>query len=288
MTRDILAQLREKAPSFSKGQRAIANYIMNTYEKAAFLTAVRLGRAVGVSESTVVRFAMELGYDGYPSMQRDLQELVLKRLNSVQRIEVACDRLKDQDVVDTVLESDMDKIRKTMEGLDRGDFRAAVSAVLRARRIYILGVRSSASLAEFLKYYLQYMFDDVHLITASGAGEMSEQLVGVSSEDTVLALSFPRYAAATGKGVCFCRDRGAVVVGMTDSRESPVGVCSDFVLCAKSDMVSLVDSLVAPLSLINAFIVAVAARRNRELTKTFGRLERIWEQYDVYEKADGE
>ena len=201
MTRDILAQLREKAPSFSKGQRAIANYIMNTYEKAAFLTAVRLGRAVGVSESTVVRFAMELGYDGYPSMQRDLQELVLKRLNSVQRIEVACDRLKDQDVVDTVLESDMDKIRKTMEGLDRGDFRAAVSAVLRARRIYILGVRSSASLAEFLKYYLQYMFDDVHLITASGAGEMCEQLVGVSSEDTVLALSFPRYAAATGKGV---------------------------------------------------------------------------------------
>ena len=149
-----------------------SHYIMNTYEKAAFLTAVRLGRAVGVSESTVVRFAMELGYDGYPSMQRDLQELVLKRLNSVQRIEVACDRLKDQDVVDTVLESDMDKIRKTMEGLDRGDFRAAVSAVLRARRIYILGVRSSASLAEFLKYYLQYMFDDVHLITASGAGDV--------------------------------------------------------------------------------------------------------------------
>lgn len=287
MTKDILLYLKENGASLSKGQRAIANYIAESYEKAAFLTAGRLGRAAGVSESTVVRFAMELGYDGYPSMQKDLQELVLKKINSVQRIEVAQDRLGDQDVVRTVLEADAEKLRKTQESLDREAFDGAVDAVLRARRIYILGVRSSAALAFFLRYYLQYMLNNVRLVTAAGPGEMCEQLVGVGPEDTVLALSFPRYSAATSQGVRFCRERGASIVGITDSGESPVGRNSDYVLTAKSDMVSLVDSLVAPLSVINALLVAIAARRNGELTGTFADLERIWERYEVYDSPEG-
>ncbi len=288
MARDVLAQIKKQYPSFSKGQRAIANYIQNTFEKAAFLTAARLGQAVGVSESTVVRFAMELGYDGYPSMQKELQALVLNRLTSVQRMEVARDRLQDGDLVDTILEADMEKIRKTQEGLDRDDFQAAVSAVLQARQIYILGARSSAPLAAFVRYYFHYMFRNVSLITAAATGEVCEQLAGVGPEDTILALSFPRYAVSTGRGARFGRERGAVVVGITDHRESPVGQCANFVLCAKSDMISLVDSLVAPLSLINALIVAVAARRNRELTETLDQLERIWEQHEMYEPRDRE
>ena len=288
MAKDILARMKERAPSFTKGQRAIAGYILDTFEKAAFLTAGRLGRAVGVSESTVVRFAMELGYDGYPSMQKELQELVLKRLTAVQRMEVAQDRLKNQDVVDAVLEADMEKIRKTQEKLDRKDFQAAVHGMLRARKLYILGARSSAPLASFFGFYLGYMFRNVQLITTASTAEVCEQLVGIGPEDWILAFSFPRYSASTGRGACFGRSRGATVVGITDNRESPVGQCADLVLCAKSDMLSMVDSLVAPLSLVNALLVAIAAHRGKELTETCGQLEPIWERYDVYEQMDGE
>ena len=223
MAKDILARMKERAPSFTKGQRAIAGYILDTFEKAAFLTAGRLGRAVGVSESTVVRFAMELGYDGYPSMQKELQELVLKRLTAVQRMEVAQDRLKNQDVVDAVLEADMEKIRKTQEKLDRKDFQAAVHGMLRARKLYILGARSSAPLASFFSFYLGYMFRNVQLITTASTAEVCEQLVGIGPEDWILAFSFPRYSASTGRGACFGRSRGATVVGITDNRERPPG-----------------------------------------------------------------
>lgn len=288
MAKDILARMKERAPSFTKGQRAIAGYILDTFEKAAFLTAGRLGRAVGVSESTVVRFAMELGYDGYPSMQKALQEMILNKLTSVQRIEVAQERMGDQDVLALVLESDAEKIRRTLEGIDRESFQAAVDAILSAQKIFILGVRSSSSLANFLGYYLNYMFQNVHLITTSGTGEMMERLVGVTPEDAVIAISFPRYSIATVRGAQFCRAVGAIVIGITDGCASPVGQSSDYVLAAKSDMVSLVDSLVAPLSLINALIVATAARREKELTKTFENLEHIWDEYNVYEKLDEE
>ena len=286
LSTDILSFLQSNLHTFSKGQRLIARYILEYYDKAAFMTANKLGKTVGVSESTVVRFAVELGYDGYPKMQKALQEMVLNRLTSVQRIEVANDRIGDQDVVSMVLQSDADKLRRTGETVDREEFQAAVNAILDAKRVYILGVRSAATLAGFLGYYLNYMFRDVHVVTASGASEMFEKIVGVGPEDVVIAFSFPRYSTTTAKGAQYCRSTGATVIGMTDSRLSPLGQNCDHVLLVKSDMVSLVDSLVAPLSVTNALIVAIAARREKELSKTFDNLEHIWEEYNVYEKQE--
>ena len=286
MNYDILTLLQEKAPTFSKGQRRIAQYITEAYDKAAFMTANRLGKTVGVSESTVVRFAVDLGFDGYPSMQKAMQEMVLNRLTSVQRIEVANDRIGNQDVVSMVLHSDMEKLRQTGETLDREAFNASVNAILKAKRVYILGVRSVAPLANFLGYYLNYMFNNVHVISGFSAGEMFEKIVGVNSEDVVIAFSFPRYSASTTKGARYCRGAGATVIGFTDSKLSPLGQCCDHVLVAKSDMVSLVDSLVAPLSIVNALIVAIAAKREKELSRTFANLERIWDAYNVYEKRE--
>ena len=286
MNQDILSILQEKKSGFSKGQRLIAKYITEEYDKAAFMTANRLGKTVGVSESTVVRFAVDLGFDGYPSMQKAMQEMVLNRLTSVQRIEVANNRIGDQDVVSMVIQSDMEKLRQTGENLSRKDFSAAVNAILGAKRVYILGVRSAAPLADFLGYYLNYMFNNVHVLTGCGTSEMFEKIVGIDSQDVVIAFSFPRYSSATTKGAQYCRSTGATVIGITDSRESPLGVCCDHVLCAKSDMVSLVDSLVAPLSVVNALIVSIAAKREKELHRTFEALERIWDQYHVYEKRE--
>ena len=286
MSTDILAILKQRNPEFSKGQRRIAQYIAESYDKAAFMTANKLGKTVGVSESTVVRFAVDLGFDGYPSMQKAMQEMVLNRLTSVQRIEVANDRIGNQDVVSMVLHSDMEKLRQTAENVDRQEFQAVVDTVLEAKSIYILGVRSVAPLANFLGYYLNYMFHNVRVITASGTSEMFEQIVGVGREDVVIAFSFPRYSAATLKAAQYCRTTGARVVAITDNREAPLALCADRVICAKSDMVSLVDSLVAPLSVVNALIVSIAAKRERELHRTFDALERIWDQYHVYEKRD--
>lgn len=284
MNYDIMTLLQQKAPSFSKGQRMLAAYITESYDKAAFMTASRLGKTVGVSESTVVRFAVELGYDGYPSMQKAMQDMVLNRLTSVQRIEVANDRIGNQDVISMVLQSDADKLRQTSEMVKREDFQAAVKAIRTAKRIYVLGVRSVAPLANFLGYYLSFMFNNVHIITASGASEMFEKMIGMDADDVVIAFSFPRYSAATVKGAQYCRTIGATVVGFTDSRLSPLGQHSDYVLVAKSDMVSLVDSIVAPLSLVNALIVALTAGQEQTLAKTFDALERVWEEYNVYEK----
>ena len=286
MATDILSILEKNAPTFSKGQRLIARFITQNYDKAAFLTANKLGKTVGVSESTVVRFAVDLGYDGYPSMQRAMQEMVRNRLTSVQRIEVTNDRLGNQDVVSMVIQSDIEKLRQTDETVNRKEFEAAVRAILEAKRVYILGVRSVAPLANFLGYYLNYMFNNVHVITASGTGEMFEKIVGVNSEDVVIGFSFPRYSSSTVKAAEYCRSTGAYVIAITDSLDSPLASCSDHVICAKSDMVSLVDSLTAPLSVINALIVAVASQREKELHQTFDALERIWDQYHVYEKRE--
>ena len=286
MSNDILDILKERQPTFSKGQRLIAKYITEAYDKAAFMTANRLGKTVGVSESTVVRFAVDLGFDGYPSMQKAMQEMVLNRLTSVQRIEVANNRIGDQDAVSMVVQSDMEKLRQTGESLNRNEFNAAVNAILSAKRVYILGVRSAAPLAEFLGYYLNYMFNNVHVITGCGTSEMFEKIVGINEKDAVVAFSFPRYSSATTKGAQYCRSTGATVIGITDNRESPLGQASDHVLCAKSDMVSLVDSLVAPLSVVNSLIVAIASKRQKELQRTFESLERIWDQYNVYEKQE--
>jgi len=284
MKEDILAILEEKEPTFSKGQRRIAGYITDAYDKAAFMTASRLGKMVGVSESTVVRFAVELGFDGYPEMQKAMQEMIMNRLTSVQRIEVANDRIGNQDILGKVLQADAEKIRQTAESIRHDDFRIAVDAILKARRIYVLGVRSAAPLANFAGYYMNYMFDDIRVITASGAGEMFENLVNIRPEDVVIAFSFPRYSSATLKAAQYCREIGATVIGITNSHLSPLAQNSDHVLIAKSDMVSLVDSLVAPLSVVNALLVALASAREAEVQKSLGTLERVWEEYNIYEK----
>ena len=284
MNEDILTVMQEKMPTFSKGQKRIAAYITEYYDKAAFMTASKLGSIVGVSESTVVRFAVELGYNGYPSMQKAMQEMVLNRLTSAQRLEIANNRMGSQDVVASVLQSDADKLHQTAENINREDFAAVVDAILSAKHIYLLGVRSAAALANFAGYYLNYMFPNVRVITTSGGGEMFEQLVNVQADDVVLAFSFPRYSTATIKGARYCQSVGAKVVAITNSYASPLAQCGDYVLVAKSDMVSFADSLVAPLSVVNALLVALSAKREPVLEKNFDTLERVWEEYHIYEK----
>lgn len=284
MGEDILSMMESMLKTFSKGQRRIATFVIESYDKAAFMTASKLGKAVGVSESTVVRFAMELGYDGYPSMQKALQEMVMNRLTTVQRMGVANDRIDSLDVVTSVLQSDIEKLRQTADHLSRDDFQKSVDALLRAKGIYVIGVRSASALARFAGYYLNYMFENVHVVTASGGSEMLEKLVNVNSEDVVLAISFPRYSTATIKGVQHCRQAGATVLGLTNSSLSPLAQICDHTLIAKSDMVSLVDSLVAPLSVLNALLVALASGRKDIIRKNFDTLERVWDTYHVYEK----
>lgn len=286
MNEDILSILEYKMPTFSKGQKRIAALICESYDKAAFMTASCLGKQAGVSESTVVRFAMELGYEGYPQMQKAMQEMVLNRLTAVQRMGVTTDRIGSQDVVSTVLHADAEKLRQTGDTVDRAVFQNAVQAILKAKNIYIIGARSASALASFLGYYLNFMFDRVHIITNSTAGEVMEQLINLTAEDTVIAFSFPRYASSTVQGTAYCRSVGATVIGITNSIVSPLAESCDHVLVAKSDMVSIVDSLVAPFSLVNALIVALASGREAMLLETFGKLETIWQTYHIYEKKD--
>lgn len=285
MNRDVLAVIQENIHTFSKGQKKIAGFILESYDKAAFMTASRLGQKVGVSESTVVRFASELGYDGYPDMQRSLQKLIRNRLTTVQRIEVTNDRLGDQDLLSMVLQSDIDKIRLTLEELDRESFNRAVDAIVSARKIYIIGVRSSASIASFLHFYFNLIFDNVTLVSANTASEIFESLLRVGEGDVVIGVSFPRYSSRTVQAMSFARDRGATTIAITDGEGSPLAIISRYTLIARSDMASFVDSLVAPLSLVNALLVAVSRRENDELARTFRTLEDIWEEYNVYEKV---
>ena len=286
MNRDILAVIQENLHTFSKGQKKIANFILESYDKAAFMTASRLGKKVGVSESTVVRFAAELGYDGYPDMQKSLQKMIRNRLTSVQRIEVTNDRLGDQDLLSMVLQSDIEKIRMTLEELDRESFERAVDAIVSAKKIYIIGVRSSAAIATFLHFYFNLIFENVSLVSANTASEVFESLLRVGEGDVVVGVSFPRYSSRTVQAMNFARDRGATTVAITDSEASPLAPISHYTLKARSDMASFVDSLVAPLSLVNALLVAVSQRKNDDLAHTFRTLEEIWDEYGVYEKVE--
>ena len=285
MNQDILVLIQENMNTFSKGQKRIAAFILDSYDKAAFMTASRLGKKVGVSESTVVRFAAELGYDGYPDMQKSLQKMIRNRLTSVQRIEVTNDRIGDQDLVSMVLQSDMEKIRLTLEELDRSAFDNAVKAIVSAKRIYIIGVRSSAAIASFLGFYFNLIFDNVVNVTAGTASEMFGHLLRVGEDDVVIGVSFPRYSSRTVQAMSFARDRKATTVAITDSEASPLAPICKYTLKARSDMASFGDSLVAPLSLVNALLVAVSRAKNDDLANTFQTLERIWEDYGVYEKV---
>lgn len=283
---DLITKIQSELPGFSKGQKQIARFILEHYDKAAFMTASRLGVTVGVSESTVVRFATELGYDGYPHLQRALQEMIRNKLTSVQRMEVAGDRMGGRDVLQTVLHADTDMIRVTLDEIDRDAFQGAVDALMGAKRIYILGVRSSSALASFLGFYFNLLFENVTLIHTNSVSEIFEQVLRVGPGDVLFGISFPRYSKRTLSAMKYARDRGARVIALTDSQLSPLARVADHVLLARSDMASFVDSLVAPLSVINALIVAVGMSRRDEIEQTFNKLERIWEEYDVYEKPE--
>ena len=286
MASDILTTIHDQLRTFSKGQKLIANYILQSYDKAAFMTASRLGKTVGVSESTVVRFAVELGFDGYPSMQRTLQELVRNKLTSVQRIEVANDRIGNQDVVSTVLQADIDTLRKTSETLDRREMNESVELILQAKRIYIIGVRSSTAIADFLNFYFRNIFENVSLVSSTSTSEMFEQMLRVGKGDVVIGISLPRYSSRTVKTMQYAKDCGAATIAITDKPDAPAGKLADHVLVAKSDMVSIVDSLVAPMSVVNALVVSLAQEQQTQMAKTYEDLETLWDEYDVYERVE--
>lgn len=283
---DLLKTMETAMPSLSKGQKLIAGYIQKHYDKAAYMTASKLGEEVGVSESTVVRFALELGFDGYPALQHAIQETVRMRLTSLQRIEVTNHRLGNANILDATLQSDADKIKYTLDHIDRAAFARAVEALLSARSIYIIGMRSSSPLAEFLNYYLHYMFSDVRLIRTTSGSEIFEQLFRMDQRDVLLAVSFPRYSTRIVNAVEFAEQAGARVVAITDSVHSPIAHNAYAILTARSDMASFIDSLVAPLSIVNALLAAIAQKKQTELAATLSKLENVWDTFHVYNNAD--
>ncbi len=284
MTTDLFELLEEKSKKSSKGHKKIAAYILEHYDKAAYMTAVKLGQAVGTSESTVVRFATELGFEGYPALQKSLQESMRNKLTAVQRIEASLDQLKDGDVLKKVMMHDIEHIRHTLYDTAPEAFNSAVESIVNANRIYIMGIRSSASLASFMGYYFKLMLPNVTVVQTGSRSELYEQLMGIKEGDLLIGISFPRYSKQTVHAINYAHDSGAFSLAITDSPDSPLAKRADHTLLAKSNMVSFVDSLVAPLSLINALIVAVSLKNHEAVSKTFRRLEEIWEEYDVYEK----
>ena len=286
---EIIQRLNQSGKKLSKSHRRIAECIVSHYDKAAFMTASRLGEYVGVSESTVVRFASALGYEGYPQLQKALQELIRHRLTASQRFEMTSDMDQTQ-VLSKVLKADMQNIRSTIDELDVQVFENVVERILNANDIYVLGLRASAPLAQFLTHYLKFVFKNVHLVT-SGISDVFEQLSRIDEGDLLIGISFPRYSARTLEAMQFARSRNATLVAITDGPLSPLHSAADLCLTAKSEMTSFVDSLAAPLSVINALIVALGQRRRQQVTQYFDQLEDIWDEYKVYlnkERVQGE
>jgi len=279
---DLLNRIDQGYKKFSKGQKKIAEYIRTDYDKAVFLTAAKLGDVVGVSESTVVRFASQLGYEGYPSFQKALEELVRNKLNSIQRMEVAYGRISQSAILETVLQSDIEKIKLTLASVDKDAFETAVDTILSAKRIYVVGIRSCAPLANFLSFYLNLVCDNVTSVHTNSASEIFEQLLRIDDHDVIIGISFPRYSMRTLKALEFASNRKAKVITLTDSVHSPMNLYSSCNLIARSDMASIVDSLVAPLSVINALVVAICMKKQTEVVSTLETLEQIWDEYQVY------
>jgi DNA-binding MurR/RpiR family transcriptional regulator len=281
---DLSQKISSNYKDMSKGQKAIAAYLLNSFDKAAYMTAVKLGETVNVSESTVVRFAYMLGYDGYPKLQKALQEMLRNKLTSAQRAEIVSG-LETSTVLRSTLKADMDNIRLTIEEADSETFEKVVDSILNARSIYILGLRSALPLVQFMGYYFNFIFDNVRVVT-SGVNDIFEQLIHVGRQDVIIAISFPRYARRTVEAIAFSKDKGAKIIAITDSLLSPLTTYADHTLLARSDMASFADSLVAPLSLINALITAVGIRKKADTSVEFSDLEKIWDKYKVYVGKD--
>lgn len=285
-TNDLTSRINECYGSLSKGQKILATYITDNYDKAVFLTAAKMGQVVGVSESTVVRFATHLGYKGYPEFQKALEEMVRNKLNSIQRMEVTYGRISQSHILETVLQSDQEKIKDTLEHIDEHAFELAVDTIIKAKHIYIVGIRSCAPLAAFMAFYFNLMFENVTLLQTNNSSELFEQMVRISKDDVIIGISFPRYSMRTLKAMEFANNRNAKVITLTDSVHSPMNLYSSCNLIARCDMASIVDSLVAPLSVINALIVALCMKKQGEVAKTLETLEDIWNEYQVYENDE--
>ena len=288
MSKSVLQTIRAGMDSFSKGQKRIAAFILDNYDRAAFMTAAKLGETASVSESTVVRFAAQLGYDGYPDMQKALQELIRGRLTSIQRIQVSRDQMTGSDILGSVMQRDMNSIHDVIERLDREEFERVVDKLLHAKHIYILGVRSSSFLAGYLNFYLHLIFKNVTLVQSSAAGEIYEQLVHIGPGDVLVSISFPRYSKMAIHAVEFACQRGGDVVAVTDSPMSPMYKMASASLLASSDMISFVDSMAAPLSLLNALILAVGQQRRDDLSATLAEMEQVWSKCSIFGKEDDE
>lgn len=282
MVSNLLVRIDMNRHSFSKGQKRIANFIEEHYDEAAFMTANKLGEIVGVSESTVVRFATEIGYNGYPYLQKAMQEMIRDKLTSIQRIEVTTGRIGDNDVLQSVLNQDIDKIKRTIEEISKEDFEKAVDAIINAEHIYIFGVKSASYIASFFGYYLDLMFGNVIMLNTTSKTTNYEKLFRITDKDVMIGISFPRYSTMAVDAMNFAKERGTHVVAITDSMVSPLVTAADSILIARSDIASIVDSLVAPLSLINALIVAMVIKRKEDVKKTFSELEQVWTQHSVY------
>lgn len=280
---NLLSQINSSMDSFSKRQKQIANFLLDHYEKAAYMTAAQLGQAVNVSESTVVRFAYELGLDGYPSLKRSLQEIVLKKINSIQRLELAVNMLSYNEVLNHVINSDINNLQKTIEEINKQEFDQIVDTIINSDKIFIIGVRSSAPLASFMSIYFNIIFDNVKLINAVSVIEIFEQLSKVNEKDVVIGIGFPRYSRRTINAIQFAKTQNSKTIVLTDNDSSPLVEYADYYIKARSNMASFVDSLVAPLSVINALIVAIGMKKKHEIIKTFQKLENIWDKYGVYE-----
>ena len=281
-TNELLKKLEEKYPHLSKGQKRLADYVTENYDKAVFLTAAKLGETVGVSESTVVRFATQLGYKGYPDFQKALEELVRNKLNSIQRMEVTYGRISQSEILKNVLHSDIEKIKLTLETIDQKAFDLAIETILHARKVYVIGIRSCAPLASFLAFYLNLVCEDVTTVSTNSSSEIFEQMIRMNEKDVIIGISFPRYSMRTLKALEFACNRKAKVITLTDSVHSPMNLYSYCNLIARSDMASIVDSLVAPLSVINALIVALCMKKRKTVVSTLETLEEIWGEYQVY------
>lgn len=286
MGNSLIARIKQKMPGFSKGQKLIANYINEHYDTVAFMTASKLGATVGVSESTVVRFATEIGYAGYPELQRAIQEMIRSKMTSLQRLDMMSKSEDTAAIMETVFNKDMETIRRTLEETSRDAFDQAAQAIAAAKKVYIIGARSSSALAVFLDYYFHLILEHVQFISVSSEAQMFEKMIRISKEDAVIGISFPRYSCRAAKALQYASSQGAKVIAITDSETSPIAACADCILLARSDMVAFVDSLVAPLSLVNALIVSIAVRKKGEVKEMLEKLERIWDEYDVYEKVD--
>ena len=279
---ELLNKIDKNYEQMSKGQKLLADYILKNYDKAVFLTAAKLGKVVGVSESTVVRFATQLGYQGYPGFQKALEELVRNKLNSIRRMEVTYGRISQSEILASVLQSDIEKIKLTLANMDQNAFELAVDTILNAKRIYVVGIRSCAPLANFLSFYLNLIFANVTSVHTNSSSEIFEQLIRIGAEDVIIGISFPRYSMRTLKALEFASNRKAKVITLTDSVHSPMTLYSSCNLIARSDMASIVDSLVAPLSVVNALVVALCMKKQKDVIATLETLEQIWDEYQVY------